>query len=393
MANTILTADIITKEALRILHQKLNFIGNINRSYDKSFANTGAKIGDSLRVRLPNEYTVRTGAAISSQDSTETKVDLAMGTQKGVDTTFSSKELTLDLDNFSSNILEPAMAVLASAMEADALSMYKDVYQEVDSSGSALSFSGIMNARKKLVDALAPMDNNNCMCLDTQANVDVVDALKGLFQDSASISKQYKTGMLGQTAGFKFYENTLAPVHTAGSATALYVVDGAAQTGAALTVKTGTGTVKEGDVFTIAGVYRVHPETKATTVTLQEFAITADGAGGAGDFAISPAIITSGAKQNVTGSAADGAAINFHGTISTATNISLGFHKDAFAFVTADLMMPNGVDFSARNVYDGISMRIVRQYDINTDTFPCRLDVLYGYKTIRPQLAARIASN
>jgi hypothetical protein len=154
--------------------------------------------------------------------------------------------------------------------------------------------------------------------------------------------------------------------------------------------------LKQGDVFTIAGVFRVHPETKASTGVLQQFVATADkSADGTGNatLAISPAIVTSGATQNVSGSPADNAAITVVGTASTAHGISLGYHKDAFAFATADLVMPKGVDFSAREVFDGISMRIIRQYDINNDKFPCRLDVLYGYKTIRPQLAVRFANN
>src|SRR5690554_3188097 len=132
MPNTLLTPDMITREALRILHQKLNFIGTINRQYDDSFAKSGAKIGDSLRIRLPNQYTVRSGATLSTQDTTESQVTLQIANQKGVDVNFSSAELTLSLDDFSKRILEPAMAVLAANIEADAMSMYKDIYNQVN---------------------------------------------------------------------------------------------------------------------------------------------------------------------------------------------------------------------------------------------------------------------
>lgn len=394
-SNTLLTPDQITKEALRILHQKLNFIGRINRQYDDQFANEGAKIGDSLRIRKPVQYTVRSGKTINVQDTTEKKTDLTVADQKGVDMEFSSKELTMDLDNFSSRIIEPAMAVLSARMEADALSMYQDVYNQVDNIGSSMTFANILNARKFLTDNLAPMDNNRTVTLDTQANVDVVDALKGLFHSSEEISSQYRQGKVGSTAGFDFYENTLLPTHTTGTEDGNYVTNGSNQTGSTLTVDGGSGTMVEGDVFTIAGVNRVHPETKDDTGQLQLFTVTADYSGGAGDISISPEIITSGPYQNVSNAAGDGKSLTFHGNTSTADthNITMAFHRDAFTFATADLVMPQGVDFASRQVYDGISMRIVRQYDINNDNYPCRIDVLYGYKAIREQLACRIAAN
>lgn len=392
MSNTILTVSQITREALRILHQKLNFIGSINRQYDDSFANSGAKIGDTLRIRLPNQYTVRSGATLSTQDVTETNTSLTINNQKGVDVKFSSAELTLSLDDFSTRILEPAMAVLAANIEADAFSMATDVYNQVNGMGSAQTFKNILLGRKALLDNLAPMDDQHYIRLNTQDNVDMVDSLKGLFQSSAEIGKQYRDGVMGRTAGFEFAENTLVPSFTPGAGSG-YQVNGATQTGTTLAVKTGTGALKKGQVFTIAGVYRVHPETKANTGALQQFVVTADYAGGAGNVSISPAITTSGALQNVSASAADGATITLAGTASTTYGQSLAFHKDAFTFATADLILPKGVDMAAREVFDGISMRIVRQYDINNDVLPCRIDVLYGYKTIRPQLACRLAAN
>jgi len=392
MANTILTVDQITREALRILHQRLNFVGNINRQYDDSFANEGAKIGDTLRIRKPMQFTIRTGKVIDVQDATEKKVDLTVSTQKGVDVEFSSAELTLDLDNFSGRILEPAMAVLAANIESDALNMYKDVYNEVDNSGASMTFANILNARKRLNDCLTPLDDNRTVLLDTQANVDLVDALKGLFHDSGQVSKQYRQGMMGQTAGFKFYENTLLHSHTPGDQDGNYETDGADQDGSTIDIDTGTDKILEGDVLTIADCYRVHPETKENTGELQLFVATAD-RDGDGEISISPEVIASGAYQNVNAKVGDGKAVTVHGTRDTAHHIALAFHRDAFAFATADLVMPTGVDFASRQVYDGISMRIVRQYDINNDNFPCRIDVLYGYTTIRPQLACRIAAN
>ena len=396
MANTLLTPTAVTRKALQVLHQKLNFIGHINRTYDDSFANSGAKIGDSLKIRLPNEYTVRTGASLSTQDTSETSTTLQIATQKGVDLTFSSAELTLSLDDFSSRILEPAMSVLAANIEADALNMYKDVYNIVDNDGNAISFLNIMQGRKLLNDNLAPMDNNRTALLSTDHTAKLVDALKGLFQDSNAIKQQYKEGMMGRTGGFDFYENTLLANHATGTAakTTTYTVNGAVTTNGstAVTVATGATTFKAGDIFTVAGCFRVHPETKVSTGVLQQFVVTADYAGGAGSVSFAPAIYTSGGRQNVVaaGMANSSAIVKVGAGNAELLTPSMVFHRDAFAFATADLVMPKGVDFAAREVYDGISLRTVRQYAISTDTMPCRIDVLYGYKTIRAQLAARI---
>ena len=398
MGNTILTPTAVTREALRILHQKLNFIGSINRSYDDQYAKKGAKIGNDLKIKLPNQYTVRTGAVLDVQDTVEDSVTLTVSTQKGVDMNFSSEELTMDLDSFSKQVIDPAMAVLAANMESDALSMYNDVYQQVKNQTTSATMAKLLSGRKMLMDALAPTGDRTAN-LNTQDNVDLVDALKGLFQDSGNIAKQYREGYMGRTAGFDFVENTLWPQHTKGTGVATYVTNtvslsATSVAASAITVATGTGTLVKGDIFTVAGVYRVHPESKVITSSLQQFVVTTDYSGGGGSVAISPSIITAGAKQNVSVSATSTTAvISIAATSAQTSGMSMLYHKDAFTFATADLVMPSGVDFSAREVLDGISMRIVRQYDINNDTLPCRVDVLYGYKTIRPQLAVRYANN
>lgn len=394
MANTILTPTAVTREIQRVLHQKLNFVGSINRQYDSSFAKDGARIGSQLKIRLPNEYTVRTGATLSAQDTTETSETLTVATQKGVDLNFTSQDLTLSLDDFSKRIIEPAASVLAANIEADAMSMYKDVYQQVNNHGSAATFAKVLSAGKKLTDSLTPYAGRT-LNMNTQDNIDMVDALKGLFNAQDKLSSNYKQGRLaGPFAGFDdLYENTLWPSHTVGDA-ASYVCNtstGITSGSGTLTLSGGTGTIKQGDVFTIAGVYRVHPETKQSTSVLQQFVATADGTT---SVTVYPVPVTSGARQNVSISGAGaGKAVTVAGTASTAHGISMAYHSDAFAFATADLVMPDGVDWKAREVVDGISIRLIRQYDINNDKFPCRLDVLYGYKTIRAALATRLANN
>ncbi|NDH04205.1 MAG: hypothetical protein EBY40_13965 [Marivivens sp.] len=193
MANSFLTPSVITKEALAILHQKLNFVGNINTQYDDQYAKTGAKIGNDLKIRLPNEFTVRSGAALSTQDITESSVTMTVDTQKGVDFTFSSEELTMHIDEFKARYLEPAMSVLAANIESDALSMYKDVYNFYSGVGSANSFANITQAQKLLTDNLAPYGERSYLH-NPQSVVDMLADTKGLFQDSAEISKQYKDG-------------------------------------------------------------------------------------------------------------------------------------------------------------------------------------------------------
>ncbi len=394
MANSLLTPVMVTREALRILHQKLNFIGNINREYDDSYAKTGAKIGDTLKIRLPNRYTVRTGATLSAQDTTETFTQLQVATQKGVDLNFTSADLTMSLDDFSARVLDPAMAVLAANIEADALSMINGVYSYVKNIGAALTFAKVLGGRKVLNDALAPMDANRFCILNTQDNVDLVDALKGLFQDSSAIKSQYKEGMMGRTAGFDFYENTLIPTAQTGTSASVtgYLTNGGSQTGSVIVVDTGANTFAVGDIIVISGVLACHPESKASLGNLQPFVVQT-AVSSATSLSVDPAIFMSGAYQNVVNPAPDNAAIYKVGEASVVYKPSLVFHRDAFTFATADLMLPKGVDFAAREVQDGISMRVVRQYDINNDKLPTRVDVLYGYKAIRPQLAARILSN
>jgi len=404
MANTILTPTAVTREALRILHQKLSFIGNINRQYDDSFAKSGAKIGQSLKIRLPNEYTVRTGATIDVQDVTEASETLTVSTQKGVDVNFTSVEMTMDMDDFSKRILEPAMSVLAANIENDALSMYKDVYNEVSDVGAAITLADVLKGSQFLTDELTPY-SNRCLLLNTQDNADLISALSGLFNPQANLSKNFREGMVAnQFVGYQnVYENTLMPIHTTGidDGTGDYLVNGAGQSGATLTIGTGsTGTFLKGDIIRVDAMKAVHPESKASRSYERTFVVTANSGTSATSLAISPSIVVSGAKQNVSAAPTTTEEIfKIESDESTAIgnvadyNISMGFHRDAFAFATADLIMPTGVDFASRQVLDGISMRIVRAYDINNDQFPCRLDVLYGYKTVRPQLAVRYGFN
>jgi len=395
--NTLLTVDMITSRALAILHQKLNFVGSINRAYDNSFAQTGAKIGDTLRIRLPNQYTVRTTMTLAPQNTTELNTSLAVTNVSGVDISFSTTDLTLKIDDFAGRYIEPAVAVIAADIESRSLAMAKDVYNNVNGQGSAQTFKNFLTGRKILLDNLAPQSKQWLARINTQDNVDMVDSLKGLFQQSTAIASQYTDGVMGSTGGFEFAENTHLASFTR-SAAVSYAVNTTSTTGdATLAVKTGTGTPLKGEVFTVASVNRVHPETKVDTGVLQPFVMLADAAGaGSQTWSVSPSINFAsphGARDNLSRLPTANDAITFIGTASVAVGQSLVYHPDAFTFASADLVMPGGVDMASRAQKEGISIRLVRQYDINNDYLPCRLDVLWGCKTIRPQLACRMFAN
>ena len=416
MSNTIKTLSDgdITRKALSLLHNNLVFCKEINKEYDNRFAVSGAKNGGSLLIREPNQFTVRTGAIMDSQDVTESTQTLTVATQKGVDINFSSVELTLSLDEFADRILKPAMARLAADVDATVISgSYKDVYNAVYTTiGTVPKLSDILLARARLNKGLAPTGDRKFMTEGVAANGIITDG-KSLFHAAAEIERQYTQGLLGDIGGFKFYETEMTPVHTNGGRAqgAFWVNTSATSTGfssgtasvtlfCSTTTSGTTAALLEGDIFTIANVYAVNPETKSRYAHLQQFVVTsAATAKKAGTTVyISPTPVTSGAKQNVSvasrsataAATVDGAGSN--GVAGTNYVTSLGFHKDAFTMVTADLEVPKGVDFAAREVYDGISLRLVRNYDITNDKFPCRIDVLFGYKTLRPEWATRVLS-
>ena len=400
MANTNLTIDKITREALMILENNLGFAKGVNREYSSEFANGGAKIGDTVRVRKPAQYTVRSGAALSAQDHTETSVNVALDNQKGVDISFTSKELTLDIDDFSKRILEPAISQIANQIDHDGLLLAKEVYNAVGVPGTTPStLKTYLEAGAKMDYMSAPM-GNRCVALEPTAQVEIVDSLKGLFQSSEQIKNQYEQGNMGLAAGFKWSMDQNIYTHTVGPLGGTPLMDGATADGASAIVTDGwtasaASRLAVGDIFTIAAVFSVNPRSKQSTGQLQQFvvreAFSSDGSGD-GTIQISPSIVASGAAQNVTNVPADNAALTVLGAASTITPVNMAYHKDAFTLATADLMLPKGVHDAAvvRDKQLGISIRMVRQYDINTDTMPMRLDVLYGWKAIRPELACRI---
>ncbi len=400
MANTLLTISMITREALRVLENNLTFAKGVNRSYDDKFGIEGAKIGDTLNIRKPARYVGRSGQALSIEDHTETSTPLQLSNQFGVDVQFTSKDLALSLDDFSNRFLKPAMATVANKIDRDGLALYQDVFNAVGTPGTTPNaLLTYLQAGAKMDYEATPRDGLRSVVMDPTAQATIVDALKGLFQSGERIADQYESGNMGLAAGFKFSMDQNVIAHTVGPLGGTPLVNGAGQTGSNLVTNGWTAAaasrLNKGDVFTIDNVFAVNPQTRQTTGQLRQFVVTADvssDASGNATIPIYPAITTSGAFQTVTGSPASGAALTVLGAANTATPANLAYHRDAFVLASADLPLPGGVDMAAR-VSDnqlGLSVRMVRAYDINNDRFPCRLDILYGWKTVYPELACRI---
>lgn len=397
MASNLLTIDMITRESLMILHQKLNFVTNIHTEYDGSFAQEGAKSGNTLRIRLPMMYGTGTGATMTTgtgADSLQNQVTLTVNTQRHVPMRFTTNEMTMKIDEFRQRHIEPAMTRLAAKIEADALSLANKAANTVFA-GTKVEMADILDGRAKLQRALAPLDNR-CALLDPQAQVDLINDNKALFQASDEISRQYKEGTMGRHAGFDYFENTLIPSYTSGAAAGTSNYDGVLEQSGSYTapnswdfnVDTGTAVIAAGDVVTLDTVFDVHPETKTSTGELKQFTVTSGGTGTT-TLTLTPALIATGPYQNASNTAPNNATVTVLGTASTAYKQSLLFQKGFAVFGTADLVMPKNVE-GARHVMDGISMRMVKDYDIVTDRIYCRLDVLYGYQALRPQLGCRV---
>jgi hypothetical protein len=402
MANTLLTMSMITNEALRVLVNSLTFTKRVNRQYDSRFGVEGAKIGTTLNVRKPPRYVGRTGQAISIEDATETQVPVALTTQFGVDMSFSSADLALSIDDFSGRFIKPAIATVANKIDFDGMQLYKTVSNSVGTPGTVPNaFLTYLQAGVLLDNNATPMDGERSIVINPLMQATIVDALKGLFQSSNQIKQQYEKGEMGTSAGFNWYMDQNTAVHTVGPLGGTPLVNGAAQTGSSLVTDgwaaLAAARLKQGDVFTIANVFGVNPQNRQSTGALQQFVVTADvssdGSGNA-TIPIFPAITLTGAFQTVNALPADNAALTIVGAAAANTPQGMAFHKDAFTLACADLPLPRGVDMAARvsDQQTGLSIRMIRDYNISTDQFPCRLDILYGWKELYPQLACRIQS-
>jgi hypothetical protein len=400
MANSLLTIDMITRKSLEILENNLVLSRNVNKEYDDSFAAEGAKIGSTLRIRLPDRALVTDGAALQVQDDNEQFTTLTVSSQKHIGINFTSAELTMQLDDFSERVLKPRISQLASSVDADVANSYKSIFNTVGTPGTSPATALVLlQGQQKLNESATPMSPRYAT-VNPAANAALVNGLSGFFNPTGTISRQFKTGMMGEGV-FGFDEMNMSQSivnHTTGSRAGTILVNEtvSAQGQATITLDgfSSNTTVTVGDVFTIAGVYAVNPQTRLSTGSLQQFVVTAAQTAATADMvdmAISPPMYTAAnALATIDAFPANNAAVTFVGTASTVYPQNLVYHKNAITLATADLLLPQGVDMASRQVHNGISMRIVRQYDINNDRMPCRVDVLYGFNTIRPPMACRI---
>ena len=398
MANSLLTIDMITRKSLEILENNLVLTRNVNRQYDDSFAVEGAKIGSTLRIRLPDRALVTDGAALQVQSDNEQFTTLTVSSQKHIGVNFTSAELTMQLDDFAERVLKPRVSQLASSVDADVATSYKGIYNSVGSPGTTPATSLVLlQANQKLNEFATPMDQRYAT-VNPAANAGLVEGMKGLFNPTGTISRQFKNGMMGEGILGLDEINMSQSIsnHTNGDwGTTITVTSTVSTEGQATLPISFTGSSKTwnvGDVFTIAGVFAVNPQTRQSTGSLQQFTVTAVATGSStATLDISPALYTaSNALATVDAFPQASAVVTMLGSANTGYPQNLVYHKDAISFATADLLLPQGVDMASRQVHNGISLRIVRQYDINNDRLPCRIDVLYGYAAIRPVTAVRL---
>lgn len=404
MANTLLTIDMITKSAVELFKNSNAFIQNLDTQYDDQFAKPGMKIGNTLRIRLPNDYTVRTGTAAQPQDTNEQSITLVLGTQKGVDVSFSTAERTMSIDDYEEIVLEPMLNDLAGDVAQTIMGGVEggvsNYVSNVDGGGAVISPTSrtILNAGALLSKRSARTNGRNLVA-DPYTMAAMVSTMQGLFNPTSEISKQYKTAQIYSALNFRWFEDQTVLVHTTGSFSAGGAVSTAGFSGTSLPVSAITGTFNKGDIVTVDNTNAVNRVTKATDGVLQQFVVTANVPTGSTVIPIYPAIIppvagVAAQYQTVANSPANGAQVRLVNQANESYRKNVGYTSNAITMATADLIMPKkGVEEAARAVYDGISMRMLTAYIPGTDQMLTRLDVLFGFLFIRPEWTVAIADS
>jgi hypothetical protein len=412
MANNLLTISKITNEALMVLENELTFTGEVDRNYDDQFAVVGGKIGATVNVRRPGRFIGTTGPALNVEDFNETSVPVTLSTQFHVDTSFTTQDLALSLDMFSDRVLKPAVAAIANKIDRDGLvTAAANTANIVGTAGTPpTSLLTYLTAGAYLDSEGAPRDGRRSCIVEPFTSATIVDSLKGLFVPNQKISQQYEKGLMGtDSAGMKWKMDQNVVSQTFGSfagtgAVATTTATGFLTTGWASTstitlIATGAVSLNAGDTFQIAGVYAVNPQNRQAygTNKLRNFVVKTAASGTSTSFSVtvSPAVITAGQFQNVSiPSTSATAAVTFFNSSGTVSPQNIVMHRNAFTVAMADLELPEGVHFAGRasDKELGMSIRVVRQYTINNDSIPTRLDVLYGWAPLYPELACRVAA-
>jgi hypothetical protein len=415
MANTLLTISKITNEALMVLENELTFTSEVNREYDDQFSVSGAKIGQTVNVRKPARFIGTTGPALAVEDFNETSIPVTLNTQFHVDTQFSTADLALSLDMFSDRVIKPGVAAIANKIDRDGLVLAKNSIANIVGTAGVppTSLLTYLTGQAYLDSEGAPRDGRRACIVEPFTSATIVDSLKGLFMPSQKISDQYEKGMMGtDSAGMRWrmdqnvVSQTFGSYVTATLSTNTTTFTGSLTSGWAssstitISAASAAAPIQQGDVITIANVYAVNPQNRQPygTNRLRNFVVTSAvtiASGGSASVTVSPAIITAGQFQNVFVSATSSSAVvtpfNNTGTVSP-QNIIL--HRNCETLACADLELPAGVVFAGRasDRELGLSIRVVRQYTINNDSIPCRLDVLYGWAMLYPELGCRVAA-
>ena len=412
MSNNLLTISKITNEALMVLENELTFTSEVDRNYDDQFAVVGAKIGNTVNVRRPGRFIGTTGPALNVEDFNETSVPVTLSTQFHVDTQFTTQDLALSLDMFSDRVLKPAVAAIANKIDYDGLAM------AAANTANIVGTAGVpptdlltyLTAGAYLDSEGAPRDGRRSCIVEPFTGATIVSNLKGLFNPQSAISEQYRKGLMGRdSAGMNWYTDQNVQSHkfgtfagTAATSTTAgtgYLTSGWASTSTISITSTGAVALLAGDVITIDGVYAVNPQNRQAygSNKLRNFVVMANASGTGATFnvTVSPAVISGGQFQNVTiptPGATD--AVNFFNKTGAVSPQNIVMHRNAFTVAVADLELPEGVHFAGRasDKEIGLSMRVVRQYTINNDSIPTRLDVLYGWAPLYPELACRVAA-
>lgn len=413
MSNTILTASIIAKEAVMILDNELVMAKKVFRGYEDDFDKkpNGYKVGDTLTIRKPVDFTVRDGATMAAQDVVEGSTSIVIDKRKGVDFKFTSQDLTLKIGELSERVIKPAMVQLANQIDADLMALYKQIPSWVGTPTPPINSYADFAKGPERMDEYANPTDGRCAVLSPADHWGLLGSQTALYMQDVA-KGAYRKGSLGEIGGVDTYMSQNVPTHTVGSAaTASAVADAPAGSGVLSTTYAASkdlgymylstdgwdaSTLKQGDILELSNVYAVNPVTKATLAFRKQFVVMEDTVTAAGDTAIkiSPPIITSGAYQNVSAVPVDGTTtIAKIGTGGTAYRQNLMFHKNAFALVSVPLISPPGAVDVGRQSYKGTNVRVIPVYDGISDESAWRLDVLYGVKAIDPRLAHRISGS
>ena len=389
--NQLLNPSIITKETLVILENNLVAAGKVNRQFENQFV----KIGASITVRKPNRFTVSSGPSLQIQDVQEPSTSITISNQKHVDFQFSSQDLTLTIEEFSERYLKPAAAELTNQLDYDVLQNTTSIQNLVGTPGTAPnSFAALAAVGQRMDEGAVPQDGR-ILVLNPAGYWALAAGLVGLYVKS--VAEPALKGYLANIANFEIYQDQNVASLTNGNYAGSGVVNGASQTGS--TVVTNGWTASRqiflgGEVITFAGVYAINPKSRKSTNALQNFLgtgpVSSDASGNL-SIPVYPAITLTGAYQTVSASPANLAAVSvISGNANTTYAQNVAFVKDTFGLVTVPMEIPDGVDFAARETYKGISLRVIRAYDINNDVFPARVDLLYGTTTFYPELGVRL---